>query len=101
MISQRTKAALQAAKARGKTLGGFRGVIPTDENRKAALEARKAASKAKALDIAPIIDEIEQAGITSLCGIAKELAARGVPMARGGAAWSASQVQRMKKSLSA
>jgi hypothetical protein len=35
--------------------------IPTDENRKAALEARKAASKAKALDIAPIINEIEQA----------------------------------------
>src|SRR4029077_5396590 len=77
MISQRTKAALQAAKARGKTLGGFRGIIPTDENRKAALETRKAASKAKALDIAPIVDEIEQAGVTSLCGIAKELAARG------------------------
>jgi hypothetical protein len=56
---------------------------------------------AKALDIVPIIDEIEQAGMTSLSGIAKELTARGVPMARGGAAWSASQVQRMKRTLSA
>src|SRR5919206_2545467 len=32
MISERTKAALGAAKARGKQLGGFRGYQPTDED---------------------------------------------------------------------
>ena len=39
MIGARTKAALQAAKARGTVLGGFRGYIPT----KADTEASKAA----------------------------------------------------------
>src|SRR4051794_18243920 len=37
MISARTKAALKAAKARGTVMGGFRGFVPTDEHRRAAV----------------------------------------------------------------
>ena len=41
MISDRTKAALAAAKARGKVLGGNRGYTPTNADRAAAAAARK------------------------------------------------------------
>ena len=44
-ISERTKAALQAAKQRGTKLGGFRGVMPTARMRKLSAEAWQAASK--------------------------------------------------------
>src|SRR4029077_11493279 len=59
MISQRTKDALAAAKRSGKVLGGFRGYTPSDNDRKAAVAARKAAAKARAADLAPVIDEIK------------------------------------------
>ena len=40
MISERTKAALKAAKARGKKLGGHRGVVLSDEHRAAGRAAQ-------------------------------------------------------------
>ena len=50
---------------------------------------------ARAADFAPVIAAIrEEDGITSASGIAKELNARGIPAARGGA-WQAVQVQRL------
>ena len=51
MISARTKAALAAAKARGKKLGGFRCYIPTAEDGASGRKARtaKAASRAESL----------------------------------------------------
>ena len=98
MISQRTKAALQAAKARGVKLGGFRGVHFTEEAREAGPAARQANAKARAADLAPIVAEIRGAGIVSLGGIARELTARGVPAARGGA-WSSMQVSRLLELL--
>ena len=98
MISQRTKAALQAAKARGVKLGGFRGVHFTEEAREAGPAARQANAMARAADLAPIVAEIRGAGIVSLGGIARELTARGVPAARGGA-WSSMQVSRLLELL--
>ena len=47
-ISERTKAALQAAKKRGKVLGGFRGFMPTARMSKLAAEALHARSEARA-----------------------------------------------------
>jgi hypothetical protein len=41
--------------------------------------------------ILPVIDEIQRSGVKSLRGIARALAARGVPTARGGE-WTAVQV---------
>jgi len=95
MISQRTKAALQAAKERGQKLGGFRGSIITDEARRASREAAKAKARARAADLIPVIEEIRQCGVTSLNGIAEALTAKGIPTARGSNVWSAVQVSRV------
>lgn len=46
-------------------------------------------------DLASIIDELARAGILSLGGIAQALTARGIPTARGGTTWHATQVARV------
>jgi DNA invertase Pin-like site-specific DNA recombinase len=94
MISSRTKAALAAAKARGKKLGGNRGVKLTAKARAAGRAEVKAHADARAAEIAPAIHEIRAAGITSLRGIAAALNERGIPTARGSGTWSAMQVGR-------
>lgn len=95
MISQRTRAALQASKARGTKLGGFRGAVITPEARMAGRMAATAKAKARAADLLPIIGELREAGTTSLGGIARALSERGIPTARGGPTWSAVQVSRV------
>jgi DNA invertase Pin-like site-specific DNA recombinase len=97
-ISQRTKAALAAAKARGVKLGGYRGYDLSQDQRAAGAE-RSAASRAegaskRAVTLLPIIDAIRAEGITSLGGIARALNERGIPTARGGQ-WQAVQVGRV------
>jgi DNA invertase Pin-like site-specific DNA recombinase len=100
-ISARTKAALAAAKARGRNkngdplkLGGFRGYRPTDEDRsKAAMAKRRKAVEAAA----PILAEVARIkvdGITSMRGIAAALNAKGIPTVKGGE-WQAVQVSRL------
>jgi DNA invertase Pin-like site-specific DNA recombinase len=95
MISDRTKAALNAARARGVMLGGDRGNLPAVAMKGAAASAaaRARLSDERARDLAPIIGSLREAG-SSLATIAGELTARGIPAARGGA-WSASQVGRL------
>lgn len=95
MISQRTKAALAASKARGTKLGGFRGFTFTPADHAAAAAARKARSDERAAELAPIVAELRSAGVTSLGGLARALTARGIPTARGGAEWSPVQVSRL------
>ena len=95
MVSQRTKAALGAAKARGRRLGGFRGYIPSAADREAAKAARSAGARERAAVILPVIRELQAAGVTSLAGIARELSERGVATPRGAGAWQAVQVQRV------
>lgn len=95
MISQRTRDALAAAKARGVKLGGrpenFRN---TELGRQKAAEAIRAKATARVADLLPTLDAIRAAGITSMTGIAKALNERGIPTARGGC-WQAVQVQRI------
>jgi DNA invertase Pin-like site-specific DNA recombinase len=66
MISDRTRAALAAAKARGRRLGGFRGRAGTAADCTKARQARSAAANARAADLAPVIEEIRATGATSL-----------------------------------
>lgn len=94
LISQRTKAALAAVKARGKALGGDRGQTPSERARAAGRAAIAERVKSRAADLRPIIEELRAAGVTSLRGIAQELTARRIPTARGGDTWTAVQVQR-------
>lgn len=95
MISTRTKAALAAAKARGKRLGGNRGVVLSDAARRAGRAVLSARAAERANDLAPVLAELRAVGITSLRGLAKALTQRGIPTPRGHREWSAAQVSRL------
>jgi DNA invertase Pin-like site-specific DNA recombinase len=102
MIAKRTRDALAAAKARGQKLGGRRpGQRLTADMRAAGRAAVLDRSKARAKELAPVIAELRAAGVTSLGGIAKALAARSIPTARGGTAWAEVQVARVLSRLDA
>jgi DNA invertase Pin-like site-specific DNA recombinase len=104
LISQRTKAALAAVKARNsglpkgeqKRLGGIRQNHKpiTAEARERATAAIAARVGERTRDLKPVLEELQGAGFTSLRAIARELTARRIPTARGGEEWSAVQVRR-------
>ncbi|MGY4618578.1 DNA invertase Pin-like site-specific DNA recombinase [Bradyrhizobium sp. USDA 4472] len=94
MISERTRAALAAAKARGTVLGGFRGRAGTCTDLEKARAARTAKANQRALDLVTTIRSLQAAGSTSLGSIATGLNARQIAAARGGL-WSAAQVRRI------
>ena len=87
MISERSKAALLAAKRRGRRLGNPN--LP--EAAKRGVAALKANAKRFAANVRPIIDEIIAAGAKSHTAIAAKLNERNVPTARGGV-WTHVQV---------
>ena len=87
LISQRTRAALEAAKKRGVTLGSPN----PKKGSKAGVAVRKKRADQFAASTLPVIREIEASGVTTLTGLAEELNARGIPTARGGY-WYASTV---------
>lgn len=97
MISQRTTAALQAAKARGVKLGNPNLQAGTPGAAKVASMAAQAKAQAKAADVLPYIEAARKAGATSLAQIAAALEARGVRTARGGSCWAPAQVARILK----
>ena len=94
MISARTRAALAAAKRRGVKLGGDRGARLTAKARAAGRAVLQKRARARAVDLAPTIKELQAAGCESLRAIAAGLDERGIPAARGGT-WSAQQVARL------
>lgn len=87
MISERTKAALQAAKARGKRLGNPR----LAEAAQRGVDALKAGADQFAANVLPIIRDLQKAGTRSANAIALKLNERGVKTARGGK-WTHVQV---------
>lgn len=98
MISRRTKDALAAAKRRGTKLGGDRGIVPSNEARAMATDTLQARANARAMDLAPIISELQRAGKTSLRAVAKGLNDAGISTPRN-SKWSAVQVQRLLERL--
>jgi DNA invertase Pin-like site-specific DNA recombinase len=87
IISARTSAALKAAKARGKRLGNPK----LSEARRHAAIARREKADQYSANIMPLIREIHASGVKSLRGVARALAARGIPTVRGGS-WTPVQV---------
>jgi DNA invertase Pin-like site-specific DNA recombinase len=97
-ISERTKAALAAAKRRGVKLGGDRGARLTAKQRAAGVAARQEKARVRAADLTPIVKELQAGGATSLRAIAAGLNERSVPTARGGE-WSPTQVLRLLEDI--
>jgi DNA invertase Pin-like site-specific DNA recombinase len=95
LISSRTKAALAAAKARGKVLGGNRGAVLSAEARATGRAVQIKRAGERAADLRPMIRDLQQGGADTLCAIARALSERGVPTARGGYCWTATQVARV------
>jgi DNA invertase Pin-like site-specific DNA recombinase len=99
MISQRTKAALAAAKARGKALGGFRGRAGTSEDCALARAQRTAKADEHAKALAPIIARLDPACSLSLRALAAAMNAEGVPTPTGKGEWTAAAVARVRERL--
>jgi DNA invertase Pin-like site-specific DNA recombinase len=97
LISERTRSALAAAKARGVKVGGLKGA-----NWRACVQAGNAAStiarskraRARALDLAPLICDLRDRG-KSVNAIAVELTRMEILAARGGSKWHPSAVRRV------
>jgi DNA invertase Pin-like site-specific DNA recombinase len=73
LISTRTKAALRAAKARGRKLGGHLGSTLSGEATASGPAKLTRQARDRAADIAPTISEMRLVGITSLRSIAAGL----------------------------
>ena len=95
LISQRTRAALAAAKARGKRLGTPRLRAGSPEHARAAAAAKSARARSRAADVAPYLDAARRAGARTLHELAAALTARGVPTPGGRGEWRPEQVRRV------
>jgi DNA invertase Pin-like site-specific DNA recombinase len=97
LISQRTRAALAVAKARGVRLGNPFPTPATAEMAAAARQARSRQVAARASDVLAVVRQVQTGGASSLRAIAAELHAHGVLTPAGKLEWSPVQVQRLLK----
>jgi DNA invertase Pin-like site-specific DNA recombinase len=101
MISARTIAALQAAKARGVALGGQRGDVVrmrsiAAKGAQRSAVVRQASARKQREDLMPVIQQVRCAGAASLRAIANGLNEAGLTTARG-KQWTATQVLRIMR----
>ena len=95
MIAKRTRDALQAANARGARLGlanparGDQRAVSAKGTAAVAAEADRHAA-----NVLPVVRSVQMAGVTTLCGVADALNARGIATARGGT-WHATTVRNL------
>jgi DNA invertase Pin-like site-specific DNA recombinase len=101
LISERTKAALAAAKVRGVRLGNPNGAAPIRRAGKGTMAAVAAVRKnasLRASDYGDIIADVRAGGAASLSAIANEMNNRGILTARGGK-WHPSSVKNLLRRL--
>lgn len=95
--SERTRAALRAAKARGQTLGNPNGAAALRRAGKgnvASCEAQRSDALTRARDLSDTLQDVQAAGFTKLSDMASELNRRGIKTARGGQ-WHASSIRNV------
>jgi DNA invertase Pin-like site-specific DNA recombinase len=97
MISERTKAALAAAKPRGVVLGGWKGDLKV--NGRLGAEAQQRRAQAFAVEPEPVVDDLRRRGL-SLRQMAAEMALQGIQTPHGGQ-WSACAVRNLLLRLEA
>jgi hypothetical protein len=101
LVSERTKAALAAAKARGVKLGnpnGARALRGRQVGNKQAVAAVRANAGHRAANLRAIVDDLRSHGFTSVRAIAAQLNERGVLTARGGS-WHPTSAARLLSRL--
>ena len=100
LISERTRAALMAARVRGIALGGDRGWrSPMPPCAAAAAHARRERATRTAHRLWLEVEALQAQGLTSHQELARGLALRGIPAPRGGAAWTHTTIARLLKRL--
>jgi DNA invertase Pin-like site-specific DNA recombinase len=95
LISQRTRSALTAAKARGVKLGNPQLRAGSAESAKAAAAASATQAQQRAADILPMIQAAQKAGATTLQQVADAMKARGIPTPGGRGSWHPATVKRV------
>jgi DNA invertase Pin-like site-specific DNA recombinase len=96
LISERTRAALAAARARGRVLGGDRGYRPAaGPDAAAAAQARREAAERAAHRLVLELERLRAEGVESHAALARALTKRGVPSPAGGALWTHTTVARV------
>jgi hypothetical protein len=98
LISERTKAALAAAKASGVKLGnpnGARALKGKQVGNKQAVAAVRANAEHRAANLRAIVDDLRAQGLTSVRAIAAQLNERGILTARGGS-WHPTSAARSR-----
>ena len=100
-ISERTKAALAAAKARGVKLGGYRGYNGNKDDLLTATEVKKAKADDTAKLLEPILRRINPEGKLSLNKIAHVLNREEVTTPSGKGKWYPSTVKNVYQRLAA
>jgi DNA invertase Pin-like site-specific DNA recombinase len=104
-ISARTKAALVEARKRGVRLGNPHGAAPLQawlkvHGHSRRIRAARARADSFASLMAPIIADVEETGIVSHNGVAKELNRREIQTSRGSVgAWTDATVSRIRRRL--
>jgi DNA invertase Pin-like site-specific DNA recombinase len=101
MISDRTKGALQAAKARGIKLGGDRGATISDAARQKGIAVKQARAEAFAEQARERIEAIVASGVSSRAEIARRLNQEGYKTATGRGPWHITMVSRIMDRLEA
>jgi DNA invertase Pin-like site-specific DNA recombinase len=96
LISQRTKAAMAMAKARGVVMGNPHLRAGTAGAMLAATAERSRLAAEHAADVRPYIIRARKAGATSLAMVAVALTSLGIQPPSGGDRWYASQVRRIE-----
>jgi len=101
LISERTKAALAAAKTRGVKLGnpnGARALRGKQVGNRQAVAAVKASAERRAENLRAMVDDLRSQGITSVRAIATQLNERCILTPRGGS-WHPTSAARLLSRL--